>query len=318
MEQLILVLNHHHDDLDAVLTAVRRRGFTVVETRSVVETHRMLAKLRPTVIVLNPLMLQPTSVEFELIEPLQQGDEPLPVLLLLESADATRLIAHGVVPLADLDFLTKPFATEEVLFRLDLLLLARERQLRVRRRALELEGQVREDFKTGLINDRHFRTVQENEFKRAQRHHETLSLLLVDVDEFKTVNDTTEYAFGDEVLVHVARCMKQTIRTTDHAARFGGDEFAILLPHTNPTEAVHTANRVSQAISGNPVQNGRYAKQVTVSIGIATFDGRTRGSLDELRRQANMALHQAKRRGKNQVWLFSETDHSEREQANGS
>ena len=165
---------------------------------------------------------------------------------------------------------------------------------------------MQEDFKTGLINDRHFKSIQGVEFKRAQRHNTPLSLLLIDIDDFKSVNDTTMYEFGDEVLKHVADSIKQTVRTTDFPARFGGDEFAVLLPHTAPEEAVRTAERVRDAISGMEVEKGEYSRKVTVSIGIGAFDGRSRFSAEELRTHANKALHEAKLGGKNRVALYSE------------
>ena len=89
------------------------------------------------------------------------------------------------------------------------------------------------------------------EWKRAQRHQNPLSLLLLDVDNFKSVNDTTEYAFGDEVLQRVADALKANIRETDFAARFGGDEFCVLLPQTSPAEAVQTALRIPGAAQMN-------------------------------------------------------------------
>ena len=309
----ILVLNHRRDPMGEVVEALRRQGFAVTETQSIIETHRILARMRPALIVLNPLVLQPGSVELEVIEELQREDDPVPVIMVVDGYDAVYTVGQSKLPIPD--FVTKPFSTDELLHRVHLKLSSRERMLALQRRAHELEGQVFEDFKTGLINDRHFKTVQGVEFKRAQRHHTPLSLLLLDVDDFKSVNDSTEYAFGDEVLAHVARSLKQTIRVTDFAARFGGDEFALLLPHTTPKEAVQTAERVRRAISATEVQQGDYARRVTVSIGIGTYDGRSRGTPEDLRRAANKALHQAKKLGKDQVWLHSETDEGSEEAA---
>ena len=298
----ILMLNHHRDELDSTVLALRRHGFLVNETQSIIETHRILARIRPSLIVLNPLVLQPGSVELEVLEDLQREDDPIPVIMLVENLDAVYTAARSRLPIRD--FITKPYSTEELLHRVELMLVSRERYLQLQERTRELEGLVLEDFKTGLINDRHFKAVQSTEFKRAQRHNTPLSLCLIDVDDFKSVNDTTEYEFGDLVLAHVASSLKATIRATDFAARFGGDEFALLLPHTTPAEAVRTALRVREAISGSEVTTEAYARHVTVSIGIGTFDGRSRFSAEELRSQANKALHDAKERGKNCVELF--------------
>jgi len=305
----ILVLNHHRDEMKSTLETLRRQGYGVTETQSIIETHRVLAKVRPSLILLNPLVLQPGSIELELLEDVQRDDDPVPVIMILENLDTVHAAARSQIPIRD--FITKPFAIEELMHRIELKLLSRSKLLELQQRATELEGQVLEDFKTGLINDRHFKSIQAIEFKRAQRHATPLSLLLVDVDDFKAVNDSTEYAFGDEVLIHAAHSMKQTIRTTDYAARFGGDEFALLLPHTTPEEAVLTANRVRRAISSLQVEDGSYSMHVTVSIGVSTFDGRSRITLEDLRHQANKALHEAKLRGKDQVWLHSASDDSE-------
>lgn len=304
----ILVLNHHRDDMKPTVEALRRQGYGVTETQSIIETHRVLAKVRPSLVLLNPLVLQTGSIELELLEDIQRDDDPVPVILILDNLETVSTATRSRIAIQD--FITKPFPVEELMRRVELKLMSRTKLLELQQRALELEGQVLEDFKTGLINDRHFKSIQTTEFKRAQRHANPLSLLLVDVDEFKTVNDTTEYSFGDEVLIHVARSMKQTIRITDYAARFGGDEFALLLPHTTPEEAVLTADRVRRAISGLQVENASYSMQVTVSIGVSTFDGRSRFTIEELRRQANKALHEAKSHGKDQVWLYSATDGS--------
>ena len=149
------------------------------------------------------------------------------------------------------------------------------------------------------------KVVVQLEWKRAQRHQNPLSVLLLDVDDFKRVNDSTEYAFGDEVLRKVGEMLKQVVRETDFAARLGGDEFSVLLPQTTPAEAVQTALRIRQRIAGMVVQSGSYQRQVTVSVGVDSFDGRSASSIDHLRRNANRALQEAKRRGKNQVWLYS-------------
>ncbi len=136
-------------------------------------------------------------------------------------------------------------------------------------------------------------------------------MLLLDIDNFKDINDSTDYSFGDDVLMQVAKVLKKSIRATDYAARFGGDEFVLLLPHTTPAEAVQTAIRVRKAVFGLMVESRGYETKVTVSIGIGTFDGGASSSPEELRRHANKALQEAKRRGKNQVWLYSHASDSD-------
>lgn len=299
----IFFLNHHRDPVDGLVDRLRTTGHQVKETGSIVETHRLLAHHRPDLVVLNPLVMQPASTEMELLEELQRDDSPVPVIVLVEDLQSFHAANSTRIPI--LDFVARPHSPDELLHRVQLALLHRSKHKDLYRRAQELEGQVSIDFKTNLISERHFKSILTMEFKRSQRHGNALALLLVDVDNFKTINDTTDYSFGDEVLVHVATVLRNTIRATDYAARFGGDEFVLLLPHTTPAEAVQTAIRVRKAVSGLIVESRGFETKVTVSIGIGTFDGRASGSPEELRRHANKALQEAKQKGKNQVWLYS-------------
>ena len=299
----VLVLNQRRDSLDALAAALRAAGHEVVEGRSLAESRELLTTVDPLVVVLNPLVLNSGGVEFELLEALRGGEQIVPVILLVPSSADLGEAQRLALPF--LDFLVEPYTVEECVARVALALENRRQLLELKARARELEGQVSVDFKTELLSERYFKQLLQIEFKRAQRHRTPLSLLLVDVDDFKDVNDSTEYAFGDEVLRHVAQHLKRTIRETDFAARFGGDEFVLLLPQTTPAEAVQTAIRIRKKISKTTVEAKQYACQVTVSIGIDTYDGITESSPDELRTRANKALQEAKQRGKDQVWLYT-------------
>lgn len=299
----VLLLNHGGGSLTDLANALAHGGLEVQESTSLAESCRLLGASRPDVIVLNPLALCTGGVELELLEGLQRDDDPIPVLFLVDDLDLLADARTWKLPVRD--FVRMPLQPDEGLHRVELLLLHRRRYRALVSRARYLEGQISVDFKTGLLSELYFQRVVQIEWKRAQRHHHPLSLLLVDVDDFKSVNDTTEYAFGDEVLRKVGEQLKATVRETDFAARCGGDEFCVLLPHTTPAEAVQTALRIRQRIGATLVQKGSYSRQITVSIGIDTYDGRTPSTADILRRNANKALQEAKRRGKNQVWLYA-------------
>lgn len=303
---VVLVMNHNRDQVSELCAALTRVGHLVHVGDSLAQSHRMIATTKPDVVVLNPLVLCAGGVELELLEDLQTEDDPVPVILLVDDLQALADARQMRLPFRD--FVLKPFEPAECVHRVELALQTRSRIRGLQSRTRQLESQVSVDFKTGLISEFHFRRVLGLEWKRAQRHQNPMSMLLLDVDNFKGVNDTTEYAFGDEVLRRVADTLKSTVRETDFAARFGGDEFCVLLPQTSPAEAVQTALRIRQRIMGMIVQNARYQRQVTVSIGVDSYDGRAQGSVDQLRRNANRALQEAKRRGKNQVWLFSGGD----------
>ncbi len=300
---LVLVCNHGRDPLQELVDALVRAGLRVEVSESLADTRRLLREVRPAAVILNPLTLVTGGIELELVESLQRDDDPVPVLVLLEDLQLFADAHHWRLPIRD--FLRKPASPRETLHRVELALQHRRRHATLVTQKRDLEGQISVDFKTGLLSERFFNRILALEWKRARRHQDPMSLLLLDVDNFKSVNDSTEYTFGDEVLRKIGETLRATLRETDFAARIGGDEFCVLLPQTTPKEAVQTAMRLRQRIADTSIQQGPYSRQVTVSIGIDAHDARSTSSPEILRSRANLALKEAKKRGKNQVWLYS-------------
>ena len=153
------------------------------------------------------------------------------------------------------------------------------------------------DFLTGLYNHRHFQEQLAHEVERAQRYRHHLSVLMLDVDRFKQVNDTYGHLMGDTLLSYVARLITAKVRTSDVAARYGGDEFAVILPETDQEEALAVAEKLRKAVSADRHWQGALLGNLGVSIcfGVASFpdDGRT---ADDLLGCADRRLYDAKRR----------------------
>jgi diguanylate cyclase (GGDEF)-like protein len=167
-----------------------------------------------------------------------------------------------------------------------------------RSRLLEISANF--DSLTGLNNRRHFLALAEGEFQRALRFHHPLSIIMLDFDQFKPINDSYGHAVGDEVLqMGAARCTKQ-VRVIDIVGRYGGDEFILLLIETDATAALEVAKRVCKAISDVPVDTERGPINVSVSLGIATLNSDC-PNLITLVNRADDALYMAKKAGKNQV-----------------
>jgi len=156
------------------------------------------------------------------------------------------------------------------------------------------------DHLTGIGNRRAFFDAAETELRRWRRMPRPLSLLMIDVDHFKKVNDTHGHPVGDEVLRHIARLMGTTFRQIDVVARIGGEEFAVLLPSADVVIAQRAAERLRAAIDGQPAPTDAGPVHCTVSIGIATMDDATPG-VDALLKRADEALYAAKHGGRNQV-----------------
>jgi diguanylate cyclase (GGDEF)-like protein len=148
---------------------------------------------------------------------------------------------------------------------------------------------------TGFFNHRSLHERFGQEAVRARRIHQPLGLLMLDVDDFKLVNDTFGHLLGDEVLRWTADLIRRTIRASDIPARYGGDEFAILLPDADHEEATRTAERLTKAFGEATFhQDGRLDVQIGISVGVATFpaDGRTAAELIAV---ADAGLYRVKR-----------------------
>lgn len=164
------------------------------------------------------------------------------------------------------------------------------------------------DELTGLYNQRFFYATLAREVEAARRYVSPLALLLIDLDHFKVFNDTYGHLEGDKVLKRFADSLQVAVRATDLACRYGGEEFVVLLPHTDLEEALAVAERIRlgvEELEFYPVVAGQGQRRarVTVSVGAALYA--SKGDMNELVRQADVAMYRAKEAGRNRVALYS-------------
>ena len=195
------------------------------------------------------------------------------------------------------DFAQKPIRSKELIARLKRVL--KERMLVAERKEMErqlLELTITDDL-TKLFNSRHFFQQIQSEINRASRYRHPLSLLLIDVDNFKFYNDTYGHLEGDKMLSRFAEVIQGCMRKNDSAYRYGGDEFTVILPETRGKEAIKVAERIREELSGISdapagVEGGA---GVAVSIGIAEY--RQGEQWEVLTKRADEAMYRAKRSG---------------------
>jgi diguanylate cyclase (GGDEF)-like protein len=168
----------------------------------------------------------------------------------------------------------------------------------------QAERNAHTDALTGLGNRHWMRTMFEREVTRTQHANKALCLMMVDVDNFKTFNDQYGHIAGDRVLVAVAGVLREYLRPTDLVARFGGDEFAALLPDLQLKQARQTAERIRQQVAG--LSPSSLATAITVSIGIA--DRTAQDDVATLVQRADAAMYDAKEAGRNRVAVCSQLD----------
>jgi diguanylate cyclase (GGDEF)-like protein/PAS domain S-box-containing protein len=169
-----------------------------------------------------------------------------------------------------------------------------------RRLAIRLEEIAMKDDLTGIANRRNFMQKFQEEFTRARRYQTPLALLLLDTDNFKSINDTYGHLAGDQVLRQAAQVFSEYLRENDYPGRIGGDEFGIILPNTGVEDALNLAERLRQILSQQRVEIYENEIQFAMSIGVSEFHGNN-DLVDDLIRRADEALYQAKNAGRNQV-----------------
>jgi diguanylate cyclase (GGDEF)-like protein len=178
-------------------------------------------------------------------------------------------------------------------------------EVRLRKQAqARLEDLSRLDPLTGIYNRRYFFELAEREFTRSRRYARQVSVIMIDLDYFKAINDTHGHAVGDQVLTEIAQRIEECVRKVDIACRYGGEEFLVLLPETGLAEASVLAQRIWNTLTSHPTSTKKLTIPVQASIGVACTGEDTSISLDELIDEADKALYRAKDLGRNRIELF--------------
>jgi diguanylate cyclase (GGDEF)-like protein len=304
----ILVVDDSRTQLDWLVAVLEKEGYAVRTAADGKDAIRKVRTESPDLVLLD--MILPDMSGLEVLRLIKPTDESqfLPVIIQSSKSDieskveGLRIGAH--------DFLVKPFAEQELVARCANMLRIKQLQERLRDAQRKLEEQSITDGLTGLKNRRFFDERLHEEFRRAQRYGDTLSLIMIDLDHFKEVNDRHGHPAGDVVLREAAALIRASIRDPDICARYGGEEFAVILPKTHMTGALAVAERIwkelgnreyAVAANGTPVPR---KVRVSASLGIAFYPSKDISSGELLVRFADQALYNAKRGGRNSICLY--------------
>ena len=198
------------------------------------------------------------------------------------------------------DLIFKPVKLNELILRINRVI--KERSLLDERDKMikKLQRLAIVDSLTGLYNSRHFFEQLEKEIKRSDRYLHPISLMFIDIDNFKAINDTYGHMIGDKILSLIAKKIKACLRANDTAFRFAGDEFTVILPETTSDEAKFVADRILSNFANEPIViNDKELSEVTLSIGIGEY--RINEGTDQFVHRADVLMYEAKGRGGNNV-----------------
>ena len=164
------------------------------------------------------------------------------------------------------------------------------------------------DSLTDLFNRRHFDNALGKELSYAQRHNDNFSLMMIDLDHFKEINDEYGHSAGDKVLLEIAKVISQNVRKSDIVCRVGGEEFAIIFRQTNNQKIRVIAETLRKKVEQHQVLNHDRSISITASIGVATFQGDspTNYTQDQLYKHADSAMYYSKNHGRNRTTHFDD------------
>jgi len=296
-QAVVLVVDDEHSIRDMLSSALQAVAYDVISCEDAEQALEMVQHKPADVAVVDVLL--PGADGLQLCRQLQDKDGT--EVILITGNDRRYSYADAAASGAS-DFILKPIKINELLLRVDKALAVRRTRASRDRLMDELRRLVITDGLTGLFNSRHFFERLEVELSRTVRYGRSLALLMLDVDRFKAFNDRFGHQEGDRALRAVADALTTGIRASDSAFRYGGEEFAVLLPETAADGAMLVARRLVEAVATRRFgPEGAAEAELTVSVGVAARrDGET--SKDLLRR-ADEALYASKNAGRNRATL---------------
>jgi len=271
-----------------------------IEAGDGLQAFKLMLDRHPDLVVCDLIMPVFDGLKFLALRATRPELAYIPVIMLTAEGDANRKLE--VFDQGASDYVTKPFNDRELLARVKVHYRLKVLQDELREANKRLESLADTDGLTGLFNRRYFDALLMRELQRTERYKSPLGLVLLDIDHFKRVNDDFGHSMGDEVLRNVSRLVTAGVRVTDSAARYGGEEIAIVFTQTTAQGVSEVTERLRQRLADFPHVYQDNRLQCTASFGISVYDGRgATTNAKELIDRADRALYSAKRSGRNCV-----------------
>ncbi|GBF54492.1 GGDEF/response regulator receiver domain protein [Microcystis sp. 0824] len=297
---LVLVVDDVSKNLEVAVKILDSAGYETACASSFQQAIERVKTANPDLILLDLIM--PKKRGLELCRRLKSDNlyAHIPIIFVTDSKEKEDII--NAFNSGAVDYINKPFHSWDLLARVKIHLELKKTKEELKNINSQLEKLVRTDILTGVNNRREILALGEKEFQRCRRYHRYFSVLVIDIDHFKHINDTFGHVLGDKTLITIAGAIKNCLRQVDSFGRFGGEEFVAILPETNLQDAAATAQRICQVINKLNIEINRQKVRVTASIGVATFSPED-NNLEAVIERADRAMFAAKNQGRNRVSL---------------
>jgi diguanylate cyclase (GGDEF)-like protein len=300
----ILVADDEPVNRALIQRRLEREGYRVLTAQNGSEAVEKTKDALPDLVILDVMMPEMDGMDACRLIKEDEKTRDIPIIFL-SARDETEMKVSGLTLGAN-DYISKPFKAEELLARVHVAIrLKRERdRLRTSAEEATIRAEVAQeramtDALTGLLNRYGLQHIVAREHAEARRYNRPLSCLMIDLDNFKTINDTYGHAAGDLALRQVAGILSEAVRGSDTVFRYGGEEFLVLLPETDLEGAAALGEKIRATASSRPFGDGENVFNLTLSAGASSLCDNESGN--DMIARADMALYQAKEQGRNRV-----------------
>ena len=293
---IILAVEDSDEDFETLNAILKPHDqIELSRARDIEEAMEVLGRTQFDLILLDYLLPDGNGLDF-----LGRMEKEIPVVVITRNGD--EVIASQVIQAGAYDYIPKDKVSDKSLCRIIMNTLEKARLTREMKEAQKkIAEMTTRDELTGLYNHRHFMGSLGRELARAKRYGTDLVLCMADLDHFKSINDTYGHPAGDMVLTEIGKMLKGCIRQTDLACRYGGEEFAVILPNTDAEKARAVSERFRKRVAKHDFKHKSSNFGITVSIGVALYNNEVDKSPMEFVEMADRALYQAKEAGRNRV-----------------
>jgi diguanylate cyclase (GGDEF)-like protein len=300
----ILVADDEPINRSLIQRRLERAGYRVLTAQNGQEAVEKARDALPDLVILDIMMPVMDGLEACRLIKEDASTQDIPVIFL-SARDETEVKVSGL-SLGANDYISKPFKAEELLARVDVAMRMKRERDRLRLSAEEARAQTElaqeramTDALTGMLNRYGLQRVLAYEHAEARRYNRPLSCLMIDLDNFKTINDTYGHSAGDTALQQVATILTEVVRRSDMVFRYGGEEFLVLLPETDLEGATSLAEKIRATAAAGLFGDGERIFHLTLSAGAASLTDHESGN--DMIARADVALYQAKEQGRNRV-----------------